>query len=71
MENEEIMLAEEIEEVATLNSGRGWKIAAGVGAAALVGGLIYKFVAKPVIAKIKARKNQDEIVVEAEAVEED
>ena len=66
MENNEIMVADEVLEgvdmIDTQSSGTGWKIAAGVGVAALVGGLIYKFVAKPIIAKVKAKKEQGKII---------
>lgn len=62
MENE-IMLNEEVfeatEEIATTGAGKGLKIAAGVGIAALVGTVLYKFVAKPIAAKIKAKKEQN------------
>lgn len=60
MENNEIMYEEyEVtEEETTTGSGKGLKIAAGVGIATIVGALAYKFIAKPVIAKIKAKKEQ-------------
>ena len=48
------------------SSGNGWKIAAGVGIAALVGGLAYKFVVKPIAKKIKAKKAEKNIVTEVE-----
>jgi hypothetical protein len=65
MEANEIMQDEVIEmteEIATAGSGKGWKIAAGVGLTALVGGLLYKFVAKPIVAKIKAKKEKQMVI---------
>lgn len=70
MENKEIMANEEVmevmtEEIATVDSGKN--IAAVIGVAALVGGAIalgYKFVVKPIIAKVKAKKEQQELEVE-------
>lgn len=51
-------------------SGTGLKIAAGIGIAALVAGLGYKFIVKPVKAKIKAKKEAKEgVVVEEESYE--
>lgn len=66
MENNEIMVNEEIieatEEVTTENSGNGLLIAAIVGGALLVGGIVYKKVIKPAIAKAKAKKEQKEVI---------
>lgn len=63
MENE-IMVNEEVleatQELATTSVPKGLKIAAGVGLAAIVGGLAYKFIAKPIIEKIKAKKAQEQ-----------
>ena len=59
--NEEIMVNEVIEtteEIATASSGKGFKVAAGVGLTVLGGFVAYKYVIKPVIAKIKAKKEQ-------------
>lgn len=68
MMNEEIMLNEFIEdttdEIATASSGKGFKVAAGVGLTVLVGVISYKYVIKPVIAKIKAKKEQQRINAE-------
>ena len=50
-------------------SGKGLKIAAGIGLAALVAGLGYKFIVKPARAKIKAKKESKEEEVN-EVVEE-
>ena len=78
MENE-IMATEEMMEettdIAENSSGKGWLIAAGVGAAVLVGGLIYKKLIKPRIEAAKAKKEQPKMVevtceeIEAEDVE--
>ena len=65
--NEEIMVNEVIEtteEIATASSGKGFKVAAGVGLTVLGGFVAYKYVIKPVIAKIKAKKEQQMINAE-------
>lgn len=67
--NEEIMVNELIEEttdkITTTSSGKGkgFKVAAGVGLTVLVGVVAYKYVIKPVVAKIKAQKEQIEVIV--------
>lgn len=75
MENNEIMTTEEFEvidvtdeivEVETESSGNGLKAVVGVGIAAGLGYLGYRFIVKPIKAKFKAKKEQ---TVEAEAVE--
>lgn len=62
MENKEIMVNEDVievtEEIATAGYGKGFKIAAGVGLAGLGGWLAYKYVVKPIVAKIKTEKEQ-------------
>lgn len=70
VENTEVI--ETAEKIAT-NSGlsKGFKIAAGTGLAVLVSGLAYKFVFKPVFAKIKTNKNQKTINQPVEIVESD
>lgn len=68
MTNEEVVLA--TEEIATAGSGKGFKVAAGIGLAVLAGGIAYKYIAKPLMAKIKDKKNQPEIISEAEYTEE-
>lgn len=45
-----------VEEVATTNSGKAAKIAVTLGVVTLGGVLLYKKVIKPVVAKIKAKK---------------
>lgn len=73
METNEIMTNEEVVEVAdevTANKGgKGFMIVAGIGAAILVGGLAYKYVAKPLVAKIKAAKEKQESFDTTGAVE--
>ena len=61
METNEIMNNEEVMETATeeivkASSGKGFKVAAGIGLAVLAGVVIYRYVCKPMIAKIKAQK---------------
>lgn len=54
-------------------SGNGLKTAAIVGLVIVAGGLVGKFVAKPVMTKVKQRKQsrKSEVVVDADAVVED
>lgn len=55
---------EEVVEAVTENAGVGCKglvIAGGVGAAAICGYLVYRFVAKPLIKRIKAKKEQADL----------
>lgn len=65
MNNEEVMEAT-TEEVVKASSGKGFKIAAGIGLAVLAGVVIYKYVGKPMIAKIRAQKEQQIIDIDAE-----
>ena len=72
MENTEIMnndVVEATEEVIE-NTGmsKGIKIAAGVGLSVVVGYVLYKYVAKPVVANIKARINQKKMAAEEQAM---
>lgn len=63
MDNNEIMVNEEVmeaTEIATSGAGKGFKIAAGIGLAALGSVIAYKYVVKPIVAKIKAKKAQQE-----------
>lgn len=74
MENEEV-IETATEEIVKASSGCGFKMAAGFGLGILAGMAICKL-AKPVIAKIKARKEvrcvePDVVDVEAEIVETD
>lgn len=56
MDNEVIEVTEEVVENAGMS--KGIKIAAGIGLSVIVGVVVYKYVAKPVIANIKAQINQ-------------
>lgn len=64
MENEEVI--ETTEEIVKTGSGEGLLIAAGVGLAVLVGGLLCKYVVIPAVAKYKARKQEQQIIIDAE-----
>ena len=64
---ENILLNEEVinlipteDIIENVGSKNGFKTVAGAGAVVLVGFLTYKYVAKPLIAKHKAKKNQPE-----------
>lgn len=65
MDNNEIMVNEEFmettSEIVTSEAGKGFKIAAGFGLAVLGSVIAYKYVVKPIVAKIKAKKAQQEI----------
>lgn len=65
MENEEVI--ETTEEIAKAGSGKGLKIAAGVGLTVLVGGLLCKYVVIPAVAKYKARKQEQQMIDTEEA----
>lgn len=72
MENNEIMNNEvvgDIEEV-TENAGlsKGAKIIAGIGLGTVVGLIAYKYVGKPVVAKIKARFKQKKMADEEKTI---
>ena len=61
MENTEIMTTNEevmdvTEELAETTSGKALKVIAGVGLVVLAGALVYKYVAKPIGAKVRAAK---------------
>ena len=68
MDTNEIMVNEEViettEGIATAGSGKVFKVVAGVGLTVLGGFVAYKYVIKPVIAKIKAKKEQQRINAE-------
>ena len=68
MDTNEIMVNEEViettEGIATAGSGKVFKVTAGVGLTVLGGFIAYKYVIKPVIAKIKAKKEQQMINAE-------
>lgn len=69
MNNEEVMETT-TEEIVESGSGRGFEVAACVGLVVLAGVVIYKYVGKPMIAKIKARKGQRIIDAEWEDSDE-
>ena len=63
MNTNEIMTNKEViettEGIATANSGNGIKMAAGIVALAVLGGVgAYRYIVKPMVAKIKAKKEQ-------------
>lgn len=68
MNTNEIMVNEKViettEGIATAGSGKVFKVVAGVGLTVLGGFVAYKYVIKPVIAKIKAKKEQQMINAE-------
>lgn len=74
MEPNEMMVNEKVVETATeateeivkKSSGKGFKIAAGVGLAIVLGGLAIKYVVIPTANKIKAKKQQDSDVIDGE-----
>lgn len=61
MDNNEIMVNEEVMEIVTSEAGKGFKIAAGIGLVTLGSLIAYKYVVKPIVAKIKTKKAQQEI----------
>lgn len=72
MENTEIMNNEVIEatEEVIENTGmsKGVKIAAGIGLSVIVGVVVYKYVAKPVIANIKTQIEQKKMAAAEQTV---
>lgn len=72
MENTNIMNNEVIEatEEVIENTGmsKGVKIAAGIGLSVVVGYVVYKYVAKPVVANIKAQINQKKMAAEEQVM---
>lgn len=64
MNNEVIETAEEV--IESTGMSKGIKIAAGVGLSVVVGVVVYKYVAKPVIANIKTQIKQKKIAAEDE-----
>ena len=60
-----------VEDIATADYGLT-KVMIGVGATVIVGGLIYKFVVKPIIRKHKAKKEAEvEDITYDESIEQD
>ena len=74
MNNNEIMVNGEVievtEEIATAGSGKGIKMAAGIGLTVLGGFAAYKYVIKPMVAKIKAKKEQQKMDAEFDEFED-
>lgn len=66
MNNEVVEATEEVIENAGLS--KGVKIAAGIGLSVVVGVVVYKYVAKPVIANIKAQIEQKKMAAEGKTV---
>ncbi|MFA7675056.1 MAG: hypothetical protein WCY38_03220 [Endomicrobiia bacterium] len=74
MDTNEIMVNEEViettEGIATASSGKGFKVAAGVGLTVLGGFVAYKYIIKPMVAKIKAKKEQQKMDAEFDEFED-
>lgn len=72
MNNTEIMNNEVIEatEEVIENTGmsKGIKVAAGIGLSVVVGVIVYKYVAKPVIANIKTQIEQKKMAAEVQTI---
>lgn len=70
MDTNEITITEDVieatEEIATAGSGKGFKMAVGFGLTVLVGVIAYKYVVKPIAAKIKSKKNKSKNDKDAE-----
>lgn len=66
MDNEVIEATEEVIENTGMN--KGVKIAAGIGLSVVVGYVVYKYVAKPVVANIKAKIDQKKMAAEEQAM---
>lgn len=71
MENNEILTNEEVmettEEIVNASSGKGFKVAAGIGLAVLAGVVAYKYIGKPLLAKIKAKKEEKQEIADVES----
>ena len=66
MNNEVIEATEDVIENTGMN--KGIKVAAGIGLSVVVGVIVYKYVAKPVIANIKAQIEQKKMAAEGQAI---
>ena len=75
MENNEILTNEEVMEttveIVNASSGKGFKVAAGIGLAVLAGVVAYKYIGKPLLAKIKAKKEETQEITDVEFNESD
>ena len=67
--SEEII--ETVEDIVSNGSGKALKVAGKIGLALIVGGLTYRFVVRPIIRKVKARKNQTQNAVDNHEFDED
>ena len=74
MDTNEIMVNEDVievtEEIATAGSRKGIKVAVGVGLVVLGGVATYKYIIKPMVAKIKAKKEQQMMDAEFDEFED-
>ena len=74
MNTNEIMVNGDVievtEEIATAGSGKGFKVTAGIGLTVLGGFVAYKYVIKPMVAKIKAKKEQQKMDAEFDEFED-
>ena len=68
MENNAIMNNEVIETTEEVIENTGIKIAAGVGLSVIVGFVVYKYVAKPVIANIKTQIELKKMAAEEKTI---
>ena len=66
MNNEVVEATEEVIENTGLS--KGVKIAAGIGLSIVVGVIVYKYVAKPVIANIKTQIEQKKMAAEEQTI---
>ena len=70
MENNEIMntemVVEAAEEIVTNDSNKVLKTLGAVGAVAALGYVTYKFVIKPIVKKVKAKKEIEGTIIEAD-----
>ena len=75
MENNEILTNEEVmettEEIVNASSGKCFKVAAGIDLAVLAGVVAYKYIGKPLLAKIKAKKEEKQEIADVEFNESD
>ena len=62
MENEKILVHDEVidaaEKIVDVGFGKGFKVATVIGLTILVSGITYRYIVKPIVAKIKTRKEQ-------------
>ena len=66
MDNEVIEATEEV--IESTGMSKGVKIAAGIGLSVIVGVIVYKYVAKPVIANIKTQIEQKQMAAAEQTV---